>query len=59
MDYREVIQFQFTAWPDHGVPTYATATLSFLRRVQATNPEDAGTSSTLSKLTDLLILAER
>ncbi|XP_063687946.1 receptor-type tyrosine-protein phosphatase F-like isoform X2 [Bolinopsis microptera] len=39
---REVIQFQFTAWPDHGVPTYATATLAFLRKVQLTNPDNAG-----------------
>ncbi|KAL5250784.1 hypothetical protein ACHWQZ_G016502 [Mnemiopsis leidyi] len=39
---REVIQFQFTAWPDHGVPTYATATLAFLRKVQLTNPDHAG-----------------
>ncbi|XP_055931726.1 tyrosine-protein phosphatase Lar-like isoform X3 [Argiope bruennichi] len=39
---REVRQFQFTAWPDHGVPEHPTAFLMFLRRVQAMNPMDAG-----------------
>ena len=28
-----VIQFHFTAWPDHGVPQYATGLLSFRNRV--------------------------
>ncbi|XP_032826471.1 receptor-type tyrosine-protein phosphatase delta isoform X27 [Petromyzon marinus] len=39
---REVRQFQFTAWPDHGVPEYPTPFLAFLRRVKACNPSDAG-----------------
>ncbi|XP_067368622.1 protein tyrosine phosphatase receptor type Fa isoform X21 [Channa argus] len=39
---REVRQFQFMAWPDHGVPEYPTPTLAFLRRVKACNPSDAG-----------------
>lgn len=39
---REVRQFQFTAWPDHGVPDHPTAFLMFLRRVQAMNPIDVG-----------------
>ncbi|XP_055779113.1 protein tyrosine phosphatase receptor type Fa isoform X1 [Salvelinus fontinalis] len=39
---REVRQFQFMAWPDHGVPEYPTPTLAFLRRVKACNPTDAG-----------------
>ncbi|XP_028829964.1 receptor-type tyrosine-protein phosphatase delta isoform X26 [Denticeps clupeoides] len=39
---REVRQFQFTAWPDHGVPEHPTPFLSFLRRVKACNPPDAG-----------------
>ncbi|XP_068449276.1 protein tyrosine phosphatase receptor type Fa isoform X7 [Clinocottus analis] len=39
---REVRQFQFIAWPDHGVPEYPTPTLAFLRRVKACNPPDAG-----------------
>ncbi|GFU37481.1 tyrosine-protein phosphatase Lar [Nephila pilipes] len=39
---REVKQFQFTAWPDHGVPEHPTAFLTFLRRVQAMNPMDCG-----------------
>ncbi|XP_066512486.1 receptor-type tyrosine-protein phosphatase F isoform X1 [Hoplias malabaricus] len=39
---REVRQFQFMAWPDHGVPEYPTPILSFLRRVKACNPPDAG-----------------
>ncbi|TMS20813.1 Receptor-type tyrosine-protein phosphatase F [Larimichthys crocea] len=39
---REVRQFQFMAWPDHGVPEYPTPTLTFLRRVKACNPPDTG-----------------
>jgi receptor-type tyrosine-protein phosphatase delta len=39
---REVKQFQFTAWPDHGVPEHPTAFLMFLRRVKTVNPTDAG-----------------
>uniref|UniRef100_A0A8K9UY06 Receptor-type tyrosine-protein phosphatase delta n=1 Tax=Oncorhynchus mykiss TaxID=8022 RepID=A0A8K9UY06_ONCMY len=39
---REIRQFQFTAWPDHGVPEHPTPFLAFLRRVKACNPPDAG-----------------
>ncbi|XP_024908283.1 receptor-type tyrosine-protein phosphatase F isoform X5 [Cynoglossus semilaevis] len=39
---REVRQFQFMAWPDHGVPEYPTPILAFLRRVKSCNPPDAG-----------------
>ncbi|KAJ6659452.1 hypothetical protein lerEdw1_018686 [Lerista edwardsae] len=39
---RELRQFQFMAWPDHGVPEYPTPILAFLRRVKTCNPPDAG-----------------
>ncbi|XP_072318766.1 protein tyrosine phosphatase receptor type Db isoform X16 [Eucyclogobius newberryi] len=39
---REVRHFQFTAWPDHGVPEHPTPFLAFLRRIKACNPPDAG-----------------
>ncbi|XP_045076245.1 LOW QUALITY PROTEIN: receptor-type tyrosine-protein phosphatase F, partial [Coregonus clupeaformis] len=39
---REIRQFQFMVWPDHGVPAYPTPILAFLRRVKACNPPDAG-----------------
>ncbi|KAM4739996.1 protein tyrosine phosphatase receptor type Fa, partial [Anableps anableps] len=39
---REVHQFQFLAWPDHGVPEHPTTALAFLHRVRACNPPDAG-----------------
>ena len=39
---RDVTQFHFTAWPDHGVPSHATSLLAFLRKVRASVPEDAG-----------------
>uniref|UniRef100_A0A8C5JFB9 protein-tyrosine-phosphatase n=1 Tax=Junco hyemalis TaxID=40217 RepID=A0A8C5JFB9_JUNHY len=42
LEKREVRQFQFTAWPDHGVPEYPTPFLAFLRRVKTCNPPDAG-----------------
>lgn len=41
-DPREVKQFQFTAWPDHGVPDHPTPFLMFLRRVHVVNPPEAG-----------------
>ncbi|MEQ2226047.1 hypothetical protein ILYODFUR_023667 [Ilyodon furcidens] len=39
---RHVHQFQFLAWPDHGVPEHPTTALAFLRRVRACNSPDAG-----------------
>lgn len=42
LDNREVRQFQFTAWPDHGVPDHPTPFLMFLRRVKSMNPPEAG-----------------
>ncbi len=39
---REVRQFQYTAWPDHGVPEHPTSFLMFVRRVRNANPVDAG-----------------
>lgn len=35
-------QFQFTAWPDHGVPDYPTPLLIFMRRVKAATPSESG-----------------
>ncbi|KIH67839.1 Protein-tyrosine phosphatase [Ancylostoma duodenale] len=34
--------FQYTAWPDHGVPDHPTPFLIFLKRVKTLNPPDAG-----------------
>ena len=39
---RTVTQFQYNAWPDHGVPDYPTSLLYFVRKVMATNPENSG-----------------
>ncbi|XP_077981562.1 receptor-type tyrosine-protein phosphatase epsilon-like [Glandiceps talaboti] len=39
---REIKQFHFTVWPDMGVPQYPSAVLSFLRRIRAYNPSNAG-----------------
>uniref|UniRef100_A0A8B9G685 protein-tyrosine-phosphatase n=1 Tax=Amazona collaria TaxID=241587 RepID=A0A8B9G685_9PSIT len=41
-EIREVKQFHFTGWPDHGVPYNATGLLSFIRRVKLSNPPSAG-----------------
>ena len=41
-DRREVKQFQYTAWPDHGVPEHPASFLQFLRRISAMNTPDAG-----------------
>ncbi len=39
---REIKHFQYTAWPDHGVPDHPTPFLMFLRRVRNANPPDSG-----------------
>ncbi|XP_078484648.1 receptor-type tyrosine-protein phosphatase F [Ciona intestinalis] len=39
---REIKHFQFTAWPDHGVPEHPTPVLHFMRRVKAFYQPDAG-----------------
>uniref|UniRef100_S4RUV8 Receptor-type tyrosine-protein phosphatase kappa n=1 Tax=Petromyzon marinus TaxID=7757 RepID=S4RUV8_PETMA len=41
-DIREVRQFHFTGWPDHGVPYHATGLLAFIRRIKALDPPHAG-----------------
>ena len=41
-DRRELKQFQYTAWPDHGVPEHPAPFLQFLRRIMAMNTPDAG-----------------
>ncbi|KAI7807554.1 putative receptor-type tyrosine-protein phosphatase T-like [Triplophysa rosa] len=41
-EMREIRQFHFTSWPDHGVPCYATGLLGFIRQVKFLNPPDAG-----------------
>ncbi|XP_056594539.1 protein tyrosine phosphatase receptor type Ma isoform X9 [Triplophysa dalaica] len=41
-EIREIRQFHFTGWPDHGVPYHATGLLGFVRRVKSKNPANAG-----------------
>ncbi|XP_074549110.1 receptor-type tyrosine-protein phosphatase mu-like isoform X11 [Halichoeres trimaculatus] len=41
-EIREIRQFHFTGWPDHGVPLQATGLLGFIRRVKAKTPPTAG-----------------
>ncbi|XP_051990005.1 receptor-type tyrosine-protein phosphatase mu-like isoform X4 [Xyrauchen texanus] len=41
-EIREISQFHFTGWPDHGVPYHATGLLGFVRRVKAKSPSNAG-----------------
>ncbi|KFZ65273.1 Receptor-type tyrosine-protein phosphatase T, partial [Antrostomus carolinensis] len=41
-EIREIRQFHFTSWPDHGVPCYATGLLGFVRQVKFLSPPEAG-----------------
>uniref|UniRef100_H2MZF7 protein-tyrosine-phosphatase n=1 Tax=Oryzias latipes TaxID=8090 RepID=H2MZF7_ORYLA len=41
-EIREIRQFHFTGWPDHGVPLHATGLLGFIRHVKAKTPPTAG-----------------
>ena len=36
----DINHFHFTAWPDHGVPQFATSFISFIRRVQKSHKKD-------------------
>ena len=38
----KVTQYHFTAWPDHGVPKFATSLISFIRRVQKAHKKEEG-----------------
>ena len=38
----KVSQYHFTAWPDHGVPDYATSILAFHRRVKSQHVPSKG-----------------
>uniref|UniRef100_A0A4W5JUU7 protein-tyrosine-phosphatase n=1 Tax=Hucho hucho TaxID=62062 RepID=A0A4W5JUU7_9TELE len=41
-EIREIHQFHFTGWPDHGVPYHTTGLLGFVRRVKSKTPANAG-----------------
>nr|XP_054592187.1 receptor-type tyrosine-protein phosphatase mu isoform X3 [Nothobranchius furzeri] len=41
-EIREIRQFHFTGWPDHGVPLHATGLLGFIHCVKAKVPPTAG-----------------
>ena len=38
----KVSQYHFTAWPDHGVPDYATSILAFHKRVKSQHVPSKG-----------------
>jgi len=39
---REIKQFHYTSWPDHGVPCHPLPVLSFIRKSASANPVDGG-----------------
>ncbi|KAI8508966.1 hypothetical protein Bbelb_128140 [Branchiostoma belcheri] len=41
-EVREVQHFQYTSWPDYGVPKHPTSTINFVKRVKASIPHGAG-----------------
>ena len=38
----DVTHFHFTAWPDHGVPQFATSLIGFINRVQKSHDKTKG-----------------
>ena len=45
---REIKHFQYTAWPEHGVPEHPTAFLMFIRRVKLYNSQQIETNCTVT-----------
>ncbi|XP_078576083.1 uncharacterized protein LOC144861869 isoform X2 [Branchiostoma floridae x Branchiostoma japonicum] len=41
-EVREVLHFQYTSWPDYGVPKHPTSTINFVKRVKSSIPRGAG-----------------
>ncbi|TRY69985.1 hypothetical protein TCAL_10021 [Tigriopus californicus] len=39
---RDVLQFHYTSWPDHGVPAHPLPVLSFIKKSSESNPPDGG-----------------
>lgn len=39
---REIKQFHYTSWPDHGAPSHPLPVLSYIRKSLAANPADGG-----------------
>lgn len=56
MPVREVKQFHFLKWPDHGVPNYATALLHFRKRVHQYHPEKRGPMVVHCRYTSILTM---
>jgi protein tyrosine phosphatase len=40
--HREVKQFHYTSWPDHGVPSHPLPVLTYIRKSLDANPVDGG-----------------
>jgi protein tyrosine phosphatase len=40
--HREVKQFHYTSWPDHGVPSHPLPVLTYIRKSLDANPADGG-----------------
>jgi protein tyrosine phosphatase len=39
---RELKQFHYTSWPDHGVPCHPLPVLTYIRKSVEANPSDGG-----------------
>ncbi|KAK2496844.1 hypothetical protein MC885_021094, partial [Smutsia gigantea] len=58
-EIREIRQFHFTGWPDHGVPYHATGLLGFVRQVKSKSPPNAGPTGCFIVIDIMLDMAER
>ena len=54
----KVTQFHFTAWPDHGVPEYATPILAFHKKIKKHHKPSKGAILVHCRCTNMVVFTD-